>query len=580
MKTKAFTLFATLTLSFLYTLNAQEFSFEIYFEDAAGNRDTITLGFDPSGRDGIDVQFGEVNIIDVPLKSTLDVRITDEWDNRFIHNTPGTYHTKTQIIQKQECGVDFSINSIDIHTKNWPVTASWDSSLFTDPCLEAKNTFSANPLQYGHFRNDGGQVITYFYNTNPPIYYTPRLVVPVFVTAVNNCPSNYGGNDPKPLVFNENQRQEREMDFAANLSNYHSVKLLFDNLEDGGNTQNLKSEIDAAWPKDMWDLRAKLLGLSPHLSEEVLMATADKTDVLPESVLFEILSANPDELKKETLIEYLENKENPLPEYMISILRQLAGGITYKTVLMQDMAKYEAEKVNAVNDLIRSCLNDDETDMNYLRTWYNNLNSLNADYGIVDTYLTEKNFDAAASMLEVIPSTRNLFGDELNEFLEYRNLVQWQIQKHQQVSDITNIDSTDFDMLLAIAQNGSIRASSQAMAILEYGTGYHFNNCLYESIPGSNKNISVENPGKDIGLSISANPNPANSWVAFGYKLPLYVNSGEISVTDMQGRLLASYRVTGNAGQKVWDIRNIQKGVYLYTLKAGNRSKQGKLVIQ
>lgn len=238
------------------------------------------------------------------------------------------------------------------------------------------------------------------------------------------------------------------------------------------------------------------------------------------------------------------------------------------------------KKVNAVNDLIRSCLNDDETDMNYLRTWYNNLNSLNADYGIVDTYLTEKNFDAAASMLEVIPSTRNLFGDELNEFLEYRNLVQWQIQKHQQVSDITNIDSTDFDMLLAIAQNGSIRASSKAMAILEYGTGYHFNNCLYESIPGSNKNISVENPGKDIGLSISANPNPANSWVAFGYKLPLYVNSGEISVTDMQGRLLASFRVTGNAGQKVWDIRNIQKGVYLYTLKAGNRSKQGKLVIQ
>lgn len=125
----------------------------MYFEDAAGHRDTITLGFDPSGSDGIDVQFGEVNIIDVPLKSSLDVRITDEWDNRLIHNTPGTYHTKTQIIQKQECGVNFSINSIDIHTSNWPVTASWDSSVFTDPCLNASLFTSIMP--YGWWDTEG-----------------------------------------------------------------------------------------------------------------------------------------------------------------------------------------------------------------------------------------------------------------------------------------------------------------------------------------------------------------------------------------------------------------------------------------
>ncbi|MBK7031451.1 MAG: hypothetical protein IPH45_20660 [Bacteroidales bacterium] len=67
----------------------------------------------------------------------------------------------------------------------------------------------------------------------------------------------------------------------------------------------------------MWALRAELLGVSPHLSEEVLRKVADKTDIFTEAVIFDILAANPDELKKEELFQYLENKENPLPTYMI-----------------------------------------------------------------------------------------------------------------------------------------------------------------------------------------------------------------------------------------------------------------------
>jgi hypothetical protein len=54
----------------------------------------------------------------------------------------------------------------------------------------------------------------------------------------------------------------------------------------------------------------------------------------------------------------------------------------------------------------------------------------------------------------------------------------------------------------------------------------------------------------------------------------------ELLVTDMQGRLVISFRVSGSQGQQVWDTRQVEKGVYVYTLKAGTVSKQGKLVIQ
>lgn len=446
--------------------------------------------------------------------------------------------------------------------------------------LEAKNTFSANPLQYGHFRNNGRQVINYFYNTNPPQHYTPVYMVPVYVTTVNQCPSNYGGSNPKTIVLNESQKLQKELDFANNLSDYNSVKFLFDNLKDGGDTEGLKLEVSSSWPQDMWELRAKLLGDSPHLSEEVLKLAADKTDVLPESVLFEILSANPDELRKETLIEYLENKEQPLPEYMISILKQLAGGITYKTVLKQDMAKYEAEKVKAANDLIRSSLNDSYLDLDYLRNWYDNLNNLNADYEIVASYLTEKNYSAASAMLDVIPAVRNLTGNELDEFNEYKGLILWQIQLIQQGEDITSIDDTSFEMLLETAENGASRASMMARALLDYGHGFHFEKCLSGSEGASLKTSYVDKAINENGISIKANPNPASSWVGFEYELPFNVSKGEILVTDMHGRTIVSFKVTGNVGQQVWDTRQIEKGIYIYTLKVGNISKQGKLVVQ
>lgn len=72
----------------------------------------------------------------------------------------------------------------------------------------------------------------------------------------------------------------------------------------------------------------------------MLKETADRDDVFTESVLFEILASNPDELRKSDIISYVENKTHPLPQYMTDILKQMASGTTYKTVLLNQMANY------------------------------------------------------------------------------------------------------------------------------------------------------------------------------------------------------------------------------------------------
>lgn len=150
----------------------------------------------------------------------------------------------------------------------------------------------------------------------------------------------------------------------------------------------------------------------------------------------------------------------------------------------------------------------------------------------------------------------------------------------QQGEDITSIDDTSLEMLLETAENGASRASMMARALLDYGHGFHFEKCLSGSEGASLKTSYVDKAINENGISIKANPNPASSWVGFEYELPFNVSKGEILVTDMHGRTIVSFKVTGNVGQQVWDTRQIEKGIYIYTLKVGNISKQGKLVVQ
>jgi hypothetical protein len=450
--------------------------------------------------------------------------------------------------------------------------------------VEAGNIFSSN-AQW-HFKNDGTQVIYYFYYNNPPVNYTPDYVVPIVSDDVNICPSHYGGDGSggglgREVILTPEQKQLTEQDFAANLAKFNNVKALFDNLKDGGNTEALQNEVEMSLPQDIWELRAELLGKSPHLSKEVLMTAADKTDVLPESVLFAILSANPDELRKEELINYLENKDQPLPDYMIAILRQLAGGITYKTILLQEMARYNGLKTQAAYDLIRSSLNDSVTDYQYLRNWLDNLNNMNADIQIVSTYVSEGDFASAQSLLDIISGLYMLEGEALNDYNDYKSFTEMQIMWQQQGRNIFQLDSTEVATLVDYADNTNGKAAVAAQGILEFGYGYNYFNCT--NINGTsvykNSNFNMDDFTRVYGIEISVKPNPAREWTAFNYQLPDDMSKGVIEITDVYGKLIETIAISGNQGQRIWDTRNTKSGVYFFNLNLEGFSKIGKIVI-
>ncbi len=465
-----------------------------------------------------------------------------------------------------------SNNGIDIYVAEFSKIIGAIGSYVTPAGNKLSNT---NP----QIRNDYTEEINYFWTNQPneELLYYSNFVTPIYTNTINDCLSNYGsgcggiGHDPK-VILTPVEKQEVEQEYYESLQDYNAISNLLEQLKDGGSTEITSLTIATAQPDDTWELRSNLLGMSPYLSKEVLMEAADRTDVLPESVLFEILSANPDELRKVDLMEYLENKEQPLPNYMISILNQMATGVSAKTALMGQKFESFANKTKAAQKMIRSIKNEEELDIVALRNWLGNMESIEADKQIVATYLYEDDYTNANALLNMIPDLYDLQGNKLQEFNDYAELLNLQIDLKQQNRNIFMLTETEKAQLVDLAENSAGDARSGAQSILSFVYGNQYCDCITPIAGGGNKSshtsyvYSEEDMAKALGYRINLKPNPASVYVSVDFTLPISVEQAELQLINAEGKVLQTEKVSGLLGQITFDIRSFKPGTYIFRL--------------
>ncbi len=449
--------------------------------------------------------------------------------------------------------------------------------------LMTGNSFSLTDATW-HFYNGADYRVNYFTDvTNTPQTPELRHDVDLQVSETENqCPPHYSGGSGTILSMTPSEKADAEQTYYNNLIDYNSTKTLYDSYVDGGDTDSEISDIQNAQPEDMWALRTQLLGDSPHLSFEVLKEAADKTDVLTESALFDILAANPDELKKDTLISYLENKEDPLPDYMISLLQQVASGSTYKTALQIQMADYKHAYNQAANDIIRSILNDTIIDYTELRNWLDNIGGISSDEQIISSYIAQGNFTDALALANMLPGLYSLKGNDSIEHSFYIDMLNLYHGLYQQGRNTFQLDSTEKAIVSNIASLSYGTAGNQAKNILEAVYNEYCHTCPNVDSTNGYKNIETTNPnrlGEYLGLNITVKPNPARDWASFEYTLINEITEGTIEIRNASGIVIDILNVGSNKGQKLWDIRNIKQGLYIYTIRCNSFSKSGKLII-
>jgi len=449
----------------------------------------------------------------------------------------------------------------------------------------AGNKFSTTNPQ---IHNGYTEEINYYWvdQPNEELEYYTNYVTPIYTANINECLSNFdGGNseDPK-LTLTDDEKITTEQEYYQGHQDYEAVSSLLDQLIDGGSTETTNLTIATAQPSDTWELRSNLLGMSPYLSKEVLMEASDKTDVLPESVIFEILSSNPDELRKTDLMEHLEDKVQPLPDYMINILRQMATGVSAKTALIGQKAQAFATKTKAAQSMIRSIKNEEQLNVQALRNWLGNMGNIAADKQIVGCYLYEENYTAANNLLDLIPDLYNLEGEKLQEFNDYRDLLNLQITLKQQDRNIFTLNDTEKSQLLALADNSTGDAKYGARSILSFVYGDNYCDCITPIEGSGNKSSSYvysqEDMAKAMGLSLNAKPNPAMIYTSVDFTLPIGTEQAELQLINVDGKIVYSQKVSGIQGQVTLDIRYYKSGAYIFRLQAADYNISESIIIQ
>ena len=252
-----------------------EFEFTLYFEDAAGNRDSVILGYDPLSTGGIDADFGEENILDQPWGEELDVRVGDlaythsigwcvqpegssELDFTKDYNT---HLTKKQIMPSL-CMTDTIHRdkiprrlSVQFHSDSYPVTISWDKSLFSTTCV-----FTVMFGNYDHYNWDviGHHIFLRwdgsikFFEMGDSLTVTSDYLAADSLSGTFSLPAYYTDDAKKIAVL----QFEFEESNVINIQNFPKNKIeVYPNPISKGENINIVTTMDYA----IFDIQGKLL---------------------------------------------------------------------------------------------------------------------------------------------------------------------------------------------------------------------------------------------------------------------------------------------------------------------------------
>ena len=146
------TLILTLIQFIAAPIVAQEFYTTIIAESNNG-LDSIIIGYDISASIGIDSQFGEIDISNTSFNPVFEIRVGQidlndlNCDMNTMFSSPDlvSYMSEIDIVPRDCEGWDEAvtinglapISTLYIRNKDLPVKLNWDSSIFTNECLES-----------------------------------------------------------------------------------------------------------------------------------------------------------------------------------------------------------------------------------------------------------------------------------------------------------------------------------------------------------------------------------------------------------------------------------------------------------
>jgi hypothetical protein len=457
----------------------------------------------------------------------------------------------------------------------------------------ADNSFDQDPAHMD-FVNDGWQynVIAYHW-AEPEVPFKPIYIsAGVAVTGTgtsgqpNVRPAGNCNNRRLPLIHlpDEVRRDHLITVIDDEKEAYGNNRYLYEQLIDGGNTDEVVQEIMDSWPQDAWDLRAYLLARSPYLSTEVLMAAMDRP-TMPAAMKAEICIANPDATRRDGFMRWLETEcLYPLSESLLASIVASWDVRTYRTALESTLAHHHAEMTQAAHLLMEHHTMDSTGfPVDSLRAVWQIIRTPAARYAEALAYLEQGHYAAATAVVEAIPQEHlKLKPRDITEKDRMLALIAFWENIGLDGRGTADLESAEVDQLEVLIGGAYDRPATWMQNVL----CFHYGRCRTPMTGGDEeapKSLMQQSNSfaTPVMPTLRVHPNPAVSWAAIDYDLLAEARSAMIVVRDVLGRPVEQFTLGGRSSQVVLDTRPLAKGLYTVELLNGGRILQvEKLIVE
>ncbi len=521
------------------------------------------------------------------------VRNTGEADNQIRRNTfdnlyVGNLSNEENIGIVDETGLRYFCNNnnnniFDFAVPEEPLNANDYGIASNQGAINqaAGNIFSLNGNNpESDFQNQSPNNVTYFYfnaTGEQPLNFS-SFVNPTESPSENLCSIDFPPN-PDPDSDDDDIILISGLYWQNNFTK-DSLKQVFYNSVDGGDSPGLSDQVENSLPPDGPQLKSDLLALSPWLSIDVLIEASDRTDVLSHSDQYDIFATHPEAIQNQSFLDYLNNKADPMPSNMIQSLADIPFQASAKTELEAAIG-YSSSRAHQAASRATHYYLSDSTDQNVdsVRLWLGRQESLRADMAIVDSWLHEKNTTEASVHMGSIPQIHQFSPQQQIDYNHFRSLKNIQVSLINDDRCASELNSSELTQVTQIADNGTGLARMQAQNIINaYYGGSYFDEPILPVLLGG-----FRTPGKATPppAMITAFPNPASGNVHFHYQLDKEYNNLSIRIFTINGELIKEIALNEKTeGYASWNISEMESGFYFYSISSNRHAlSTGKLVI-
>jgi len=383
------------------------------------------------------------------------------------------------------------------------------------------------------------------------------------------CPSTIDNNN-----FKNGYDPHQEMNFAqGSISQYRNLLNL---LVDGGNTEELNFDVMTSMPDDALGIRQQLIDDSPYLSDTVMKQAIYKEDVLPNAMIRDVLTANPQSAKSQGVLQSLDNRFNPMPDYMMAEIMQGSNYMGAKEILESKLGYWQQIRTNAKNQLIRKFISDTTILNPYdsLIALYESETDIPSKYRLAFCYFNNDQVDEALGTLNEIPLTFTLDDYQTVIHQDYENYFSILKMMHDSTWGATQLDSLSVNTLHSIMDDEYPLIGGYARGLLMKGHFINYVEKVY--FPPDAKSyqayhLTSKKPEATKKDHLRIFPNPSWDYVIVYYNTTDSKVSGKLIMNDINGKLINTIILPDQLNQMTISLKNLPKGIYIISLFASGK---------